>query len=56
MSVFFSATDSSLLIDPYSWNHLSNACLANIHDDLLRAESAYDSVTACFQCESVVLS
>ncbi|SCZ98563.1 BZ3500_MvSof-1268-A1-R1_Chr3-1g05466 [Microbotryum saponariae] len=35
--------------DTSTWNHLSNACLANIHDDLLRAETGLDTVTACFQ-------
>ncbi|KAK4048006.1 DNA-dependent ATPase protein rad54 [Microbotryomycetes sp. JL201] len=35
--------------DTSTWNHLSNECLATIHDDLLRAETGSDSVTACFQ-------
>ncbi|SCV74367.1 BQ2448_6799 [Microbotryum intermedium] len=35
--------------DTSTWNHMSNACLANIHDDLLRAETGLDTVTACFQ-------
>ena len=37
------------------WNHLTNDCLANIHDDLLRAETGLDAVTACFQCASTPL-
>ncbi|KAK4053250.1 DNA-dependent ATPase protein rad54 [Microbotryomycetes sp. JL221] len=35
--------------DTSTWNHLTNECLATIHDDLLRAETGVDSVTACFQ-------
>ncbi|GAA5874121.1 hypothetical protein JCM8547_008379 [Rhodosporidiobolus lusitaniae] len=35
--------------DTSTWNHLTNECLANIHDDLLRAETGLGSVTACFQ-------
>lgn len=33
----------------HSWNHLSNECLAKIHDDLLRAETGLGAVTAVFQ-------
>ena len=33
-----------------SWNHLSRECLSKIHDDLLRAETELDVITACFQC------
>lgn len=32
-----------------SWNHYSNACLENIHDDLLRAETGMGDVTKVFQ-------
>ncbi len=35
--------------DTSTWNHLTNACLANIHDDLLRAETGLGAVSACFQ-------
>ncbi|GAA5930226.1 hypothetical protein JCM1841_000609 [Sporobolomyces salmonicolor] len=35
--------------DTSTWNHLSNPCLKNIHDDLLRAETGLGAVTACFQ-------
>lgn len=34
------------------WNHLTNECLRNIHDSLLRNETGLDAVTACFQCAS----
>ena len=33
----------------HRWNHFTNSCLANIHDDLLRAETGLDAVTAVFQ-------
>lgn len=33
----------------YRWNHFSNECLKNIHDDLLRAETKLGAVTAVFQ-------
>ncbi|BGP16166.1 hypothetical protein JCM10213_006101 [Rhodosporidiobolus nylandii] len=35
--------------DTSTWNHLTNECLAGIHDDLLRAETGLGAVTACFQ-------
>ena len=35
--------------DTSTWNHLSDACLATIHDDLLRAESGMGAVTSVFQ-------
>ena len=31
------------------WNHYSNECLGNIHDDLLRAETGVGDVTKVFQ-------
>ena len=37
-----------------SWNHLSRECLSKIHDDLLRAETEIDTITAVFQCQSSV--
>ncbi|KAK4696886.1 hypothetical protein P7C70_g8300, partial [Phenoliferia sp. Uapishka_3] len=45
----FLKSPAMLYGDTSTWNHLTNACLANIHDDLLRAETGLDSVTACFQ-------
>ncbi|KAI5475319.1 hypothetical protein MNV49_001623 [Pseudohyphozyma bogoriensis] len=35
--------------DTSTWNHLTNDCLKNIHDDLLRNEYSRENVTACFQ-------
>ncbi|TIB64422.1 hypothetical protein E3P78_01186 [Wallemia ichthyophaga] len=35
--------------DVSTWNHYSNACLENIHDDLLRAETGVGDVTKVFQ-------
>jgi len=35
--------------DTSTWNHLTNDCLKNIHDDLLRAETGLGQVSACFQ-------
>lgn len=37
------------LIRHNRWNHYSNACLENIHDDLLRAETGVGDVTKVFQ-------
>lgn len=33
----------------HRWNHYETAELVHLHDDLLRAESNYSDVTACFQ-------
>ncbi|GAA5944920.1 hypothetical protein JCM3775_001102 [Rhodotorula graminis] len=35
--------------DTSTWNHLTNDCLRNIHDSLLRNETGLGAVTACFQ-------
>ncbi|GJN89380.1 hypothetical protein Rhopal_002360-T1 [Rhodotorula paludigena] len=35
--------------DTSTWNHLTNDCLRNNHDMLLREETGLGSVTACFQ-------
>ncbi|GAA99204.1 uncharacterized protein L969DRAFT_86415 [Mixia osmundae IAM 14324] len=35
--------------DTSTWNHMSNDCLQNIHDDLLRAETGLGAVSAVFQ-------
>lgn len=37
-----------------SWNHFSNACLAKIHDDLLRSETDAGAVTAVFQVSETI--
>ncbi|TIB81083.1 DNA supercoiling [Wallemia mellicola] len=38
--------------DVSTWNHYSNACLKDIHDDLLRAETGMPDVTKVFQLAS----
>lgn len=42
--------------DARRWNHLTNDCLRNIHDSLLRNETGLGAVTACFQCASSLSS
>ncbi|GAA5824048.1 hypothetical protein JCM11251_001499, partial [Rhodosporidiobolus azoricus] len=45
----FIKAPAQLYGDTSTWNHLTNECLANIHDDLLRGETGLDAVKAVFQ-------